>query len=73
MLVENQNKNNSELNAWSLYLFALKSPVTREKYQTRLDKFFKFIGLDGKQSKTKVLILLLYQKRKEVNGSLIQY
>ncbi len=33
-------------NLWSLYLYALKSPVTREKYQKRL-KFFDFICLDG--------------------------
>jgi hypothetical protein len=25
----------------------MKSPVTRQKYQRRLDKFFDFIGLKG--------------------------
>jgi hypothetical protein len=35
-VVENQN-NNHELDIWSLYLYAMKSPVTREKYQKRLD------------------------------------
>ena len=25
----------------------MKSPVTREKYQKRLEKFFDFIGLKG--------------------------
>jgi hypothetical protein len=47
---ENNNiniKDSQELGIWSLYLFALKSPVTREKYKTRLDKFFNFIGLKG--------------------------
>jgi integrase len=43
-VVEN---NNRELDLWSLYLYALKSPVTREKYQKRL-KFFYFLGLEGK-------------------------
>ncbi len=26
----------------------MKSPVTREKYQKRLEKFFNYIGLEGK-------------------------
>ena len=54
MLVEQENNNNININKdsqepdiWSLYSFALKSPVTREKYKTRLDKFFIFIGLEG--------------------------
>ena len=52
MLVEQENhninnKSNQEPDIWSLYLFALKSPVTREEYKTRLDKFFNFIGLEG--------------------------
>ena len=52
MLVEHENKktnkSNQELDIRSFYLFALKSPVTREKYKTRLDKFFNFLSLDGK-------------------------
>ena len=43
-----ENNNNQELDPWSLYLYAMKSPVTREKYQKRLEKFFDFIGLQGK-------------------------
>ncbi|MER5174410.1 MAG: hypothetical protein ABJB76_02120 [Candidatus Nitrosocosmicus sp.] len=43
-MVEN---NNEGLDLWSLYLYALKSPVTREKYQKRLEKFFDFLGLEG--------------------------
>jgi hypothetical protein len=30
-----------------LYLYAMKSPVTREKYQKRLGKFLDFLGLEG--------------------------
>jgi hypothetical protein len=41
-VVENQN-NGVEQDIWSLYLYALKSPVTREKYQKRLEKFFDFL------------------------------
>lgn len=36
---------NLETDTWSLYLYAMKSPVTREKYQKRLEKFFDFIGI----------------------------
>ncbi|HEY6536463.1 MAG TPA: hypothetical protein VIY08_11805 [Candidatus Nitrosocosmicus sp.] len=42
----NQNKDLDQ-DVWSLYLFALKSPVTREKYQKRLKKFFDFLGSEG--------------------------
>ena len=45
-MVENQS-NRVEQDIWSLYLYALKSPVTREKYQKRLEKFFDFLGLEG--------------------------
>jgi hypothetical protein len=45
---KNNNIDNQELDIWSLYLFGLKSPVTKEKYKTRLDKFFNFLGLEGK-------------------------
>ncbi len=53
MLVEQNNDINQGHNVWSLYLFALKSPATREKYRTRLDKFFNFINLEGKTVKEK--------------------
>ena len=47
-MVENINKNiELDNNTWSLYLYALKSPMTREKYQRRLENFFDFLGLDG--------------------------
>ena len=50
---KNNNKSNQEPDIWSLYLFALKSPVTREKYKTRLDKFFNFMGLEGEKVEEK--------------------
>ena len=37
----------SDPNPWTLYLYAMKSPVTRDKYQKRLGKFFEFLGLEG--------------------------
>jgi integrase len=42
------NQNNHELDTWSLYLYAMKSPVTREKYQKRLEKFFDSLNIEGK-------------------------
>jgi hypothetical protein len=48
-------KNNEELNIWKLYLFALKSPLTREKYQKRIEKFFNFINLEGNTIEEKSL------------------
>jgi len=32
---------------WALYLYAMKSPATREKYLIRLGKFLDFAGLQG--------------------------
>ena len=37
----------SDSNPWTLYLYAMKSPVTRDKYQKRLDKFFEFLSFEG--------------------------
>jgi hypothetical protein len=45
-VVENQ-VNYKDQDTWSLYLYALKSPVTRQKYQKRLEKFFDFLGMEG--------------------------
>ena len=53
-------QNNKEPDLWSLYLYALKSPVTREKYQKRLEMFFDFLGLKGAtvEEKSKVFMEL---------------
>jgi hypothetical protein len=45
VIVEQNNK--QEHNVWPLNLSALKSPVTREKYQERLERFFKFFRFRG--------------------------
>jgi len=49
----------SELDPWSLYIYAMKAPMTREKYKIRLAKFLDFIGLeaeDGNRSLDKARI-----------------
>jgi hypothetical protein len=35
-----------ELDPWSLFIFAMKAPMTKDRYKTRVAKFFDFIGLD---------------------------
>ena len=59
--------NNQELDSWSLFLYAMKSPVNREKYQRRLGKFFEFLGLQGNtiEMKSRIFINLA---RKEGEG-----
>ena len=48
----------SELDHWTLYLYAMKSSVTRDKYQKRLGKFFDFIRLEAGsiEDKSKVFV-----------------
>jgi hypothetical protein len=48
----------SESDHWTLYLYAMKSPVTREKYQKRLGKFFDFLRLEGStiEDKSRVIV-----------------
>jgi integrase len=36
-----------ELDPWSLFIYAMKAPMTRNRYQTRLAKFLDFIGIAG--------------------------
>ena len=36
-----------ESDPYSLFLFAINSPLTKEKYVPRLNKFFDFINLQG--------------------------
>ena len=38
----------SELDPWKLFLNAMRSPSTKDRYQTRVAKFFNFIGIRGK-------------------------
>ena len=58
----------SELDAWTLFLNAMGSPMTRNRYQTRVAKFFDYAGIPGKTlQKSKKLC----QRRKnKTNGAL---
>jgi hypothetical protein len=47
-VVENQYLiNNIGQDTWSVYLYELKSPMTRQKHHKRLEKFFDFIGIQA--------------------------
>jgi hypothetical protein len=35
------------LDPYSIFKYAMNSPVTRDRYTTRLDRFFSFIGIEG--------------------------
>ena len=59
-------KNSEELGIWKLYLFALKSPLTREKYQNRMEKFFNFVGMEGKTVEEKSL---RFMKKSDLEGN----
>jgi integrase len=55
-----------ELDPWSLYIYAMKSPVTRNRYQTRLAKFFDFIELAGSTLDGKARI---FAKRSKIDSN----
>ena len=46
----------SELEPWKLCRNAMRSHVTRDRYSTRVAKFFNFIGMGGKTSEQKAII-----------------
>jgi integrase len=37
----------SEEDPYSIFVFAMNAPQTREKYTTRLDRFFRFVNIQG--------------------------
>lgn len=64
-MIETQNQINDDNNTWSLYLYAMKSPVTRQKYQKRLEKFFDFLKLEGNTIEEKSNSFLKLSKEKD--------
>jgi hypothetical protein len=44
----------SELDPWTLFVNAMRAPMTRDRYHTRVAKFFDFIGMPGKTLEQKV-------------------
>jgi hypothetical protein len=56
--VKEEEQLESDPNPWTLYLYAMKSPVTRDKYQKRLGKFFDFIRLEGDSIEEKSIVFV---------------
>jgi hypothetical protein len=48
ILKKNNAIRESELDPWTLFLNAMRAPMTRDRYQTRVAKFFSFVGTPGK-------------------------
>jgi hypothetical protein len=46
VLVGETSKPQSATDPWALYLYAIKSPATKEKYLLRLKKFLEFLDLE---------------------------
>jgi hypothetical protein len=45
--IEQENPHEGELDPYSIFKYALNSPVTRDRYITRLNRFFTLIGIEG--------------------------
>jgi hypothetical protein len=45
----------SEIDPWKLFLNAMRSPVTRDRYSTRVAKFFDFIEIPGRTLEQKAV------------------
>jgi hypothetical protein len=45
----------SELDPWKLFLNAMRSPVTRDRYSTRVSKFFDFTKIPGRTLEQKAM------------------
>ena len=41
------------LDPWTLFTYAMKAPMTRDRYQTRVTKFFDYIGIQGASTEKK--------------------
>jgi hypothetical protein len=44
---ETEKLQETSMDPWSMFLYAMKAPMTRKKYRGRLVKFFDFIELQG--------------------------
>lgn len=54
------------------FLFALNSPVTRERYSTRLRAFFVHIGIEGTTMNERCRGFIEKMKENEKNGKIVR-
>jgi len=72
-VVETLIQNNEVIDIWSLYLYAMKSPVTRQKYQKRLEIFFDFIKVERNTIEEKSKVFFKSQRKNAKHGLLSIY
>ncbi len=53
------------------FLFAMNSPVTRERYSTRLRSFFVYIGIEGAtmEERCRRFVEKMKESEEEIGGS----
>ena len=66
MQKEEEEASSSTMDPWSIFLYGMKAPMTREKYRGRLAKFFDFIVLTGEDNL--MLIRTTQHQEIEVNN-----
>jgi hypothetical protein len=63
-----------ESDPYSLFLFAMNSPLTKQKYVPRLNKFFDFINLNGTiQERCKTFVKKFKEEPSWVVGCVIKF
>ena len=53
-----QDENNVRIDPYSLFLHAMKSPVTKKKYSRRLEMFFEFLKIPGENLEEQCLTFI---------------
>jgi len=60
------------LDPWSLYIYAMKAPLTRKKYKNRLGKFLEFTGIgaeDGNRSLEDMARIFAKKSKSDFNSA----
>ena len=65
----------SEVDPYSLYLYAMKSPVTRTKYRKRLAKFLEYTDVVGTTTEEKARLFAKHGREDAywVFGSILKF
>jgi hypothetical protein len=71
MLVEGQDQPTEESDAYSLFLYAVRSPVTRDYYLRRLRIFFNHINLLPNGTMKDVIYLLQMELEIQIGDSIV--
>ena len=60
---------NVDSDPYSIFVFAMNSPVTKQKYTYRLVKFFDFIGLEGETIQERCNNAVEMERRNGMTGN----